>query len=207
MRHRLVGQVIFAVDFRATFAASGKSPMRSPAPVCTDKSACGTGCSGSLKEHQQIRNNQTISIVVSAFNKPESTHQVPASEYAEVLNDRQRTASTSDAFYGIRIPVDGSLLQYFLCLLARDQFHKCWVETQVTSESAILLATRKRGVLPITTNSLSTPYVELTCAIYGLREEPVQNENAELSLLKDANAQNERTLTFIDTLYLIILYL
>jgi|SRR5271165_7122579 len=39
MRHRLVGQVIFAVDFRATFAASGKSPMRSPAPVCTDKSA------------------------------------------------------------------------------------------------------------------------------------------------------------------------
>ena len=40
MRHRLVGQVIFAVDFRATFAASGKSPMRSPTPVCTDKSAC-----------------------------------------------------------------------------------------------------------------------------------------------------------------------
>src|SRR3954465_8098338 len=39
MRHRLVRQVIFAVDFRAAFAASGKSPMRSPAPVCTGKSA------------------------------------------------------------------------------------------------------------------------------------------------------------------------
>ncbi len=39
MRHRLVGQLIFAVDSLATFATSGKSPMRSPAPVCTDKSA------------------------------------------------------------------------------------------------------------------------------------------------------------------------
>jgi hypothetical protein len=39
MRHRLVGQVIFAVDFRATLAASGKSPMRLPAGTCTDKSA------------------------------------------------------------------------------------------------------------------------------------------------------------------------
>jgi hypothetical protein len=33
MCHRLVGQVIFAVDFRATFAAGGK-----PELVCTDKS-------------------------------------------------------------------------------------------------------------------------------------------------------------------------
>jgi hypothetical protein len=28
MRHRLVGQLIFAVDSLATFATSGKSPMR-----------------------------------------------------------------------------------------------------------------------------------------------------------------------------------
>jgi hypothetical protein len=44
MRHPLVGQVIFAVDFRASFAASGKSPMRSPAPVCTEKSASVYEC-------------------------------------------------------------------------------------------------------------------------------------------------------------------
>jgi hypothetical protein len=44
MRHRLVGQLIFAVDSLATFATSGKSPMRSPAPVCTDKSTCGEVC-------------------------------------------------------------------------------------------------------------------------------------------------------------------
>ena len=54
-------------------------------------------------DHRQVGNNQTISIVVSAFNKPESKHQVPASEYAEVLNDRQRTASSSDAFMAFGI--------------------------------------------------------------------------------------------------------
>ena len=62
MRHRLVGQVIFAVDFRATFAASGKSPMPSPAPVCTDKSAC-VNRSQELLDHgllgSYVRNSKT----------------------------------------------------------------------------------------------------------------------------------------------------
>ena len=39
MCHRLVRQVFFAVDFRETFGRV-VIPMRSPTPVCIDKSAC-----------------------------------------------------------------------------------------------------------------------------------------------------------------------
>jgi len=52
MRHRLVGQLIFAVDSLATFASSGQSPMRSPAPVCTDKSTSVDRFEDSLDNEQ-----------------------------------------------------------------------------------------------------------------------------------------------------------
>src|SRR5580692_6066196 len=48
MRHRLVGQLIFAVDSLATFVTSGKSPTRSAAPVCTKKSTYVDRCERTL---------------------------------------------------------------------------------------------------------------------------------------------------------------
>jgi hypothetical protein len=44
MRQSLVGQVLFAVISLATFTTNGKSPMRSPAPVGTEKSATVYEC-------------------------------------------------------------------------------------------------------------------------------------------------------------------
>ena len=54
----------------------------------------------------QIGNDQTISIGVSPFNKPESKRQVPASQYAEVLNDRQAVTRFADCVLqsGIELP-------------------------------------------------------------------------------------------------------
>ena len=52
MRHRLVRQLIFTVDSVATFATSGKSPTRSAAPVCTDKSTYVDRCERTLDTEQ-----------------------------------------------------------------------------------------------------------------------------------------------------------